>query len=76
MSDVDRSLSQPSSVQFVKDGNFKGIYMGQAVDVRRLSTKSKVNLTTDENQFDYFTEWKWYWQDGSNTWNEYSGEVR
>lgn len=75
LSDFDRSLLSPSAIEFVQDGSFKGFYMAEVVQVRRLSTKSKVKLTTPENKYEYFTEWKWYWQDGLNIWKEYSSQV-
>ena len=32
-------------------------------------------MTTTERGFEYLTEWKWYWKDGDDTWQEYSGKV-
>ena len=75
LSNFDRSLLSPSTIEFVKDGNFKGFYKADAVQIRRLSTKSKVKLTAPEYNYEYFTEWKWYWQNGLDFWKEYSGEV-
>ena len=75
MSHFDGNLLSPSTIEFVKDGSFNGSLNAEVIQIRRLSTKSKVKLTTPERQYDYFTEWKWYWQDGLNIWKEYSGEV-
>lgn len=72
------AANQASSfIEFADNGSINAMYMNQNVEVRRLSTKSKVKATSiDEQGLKYFTEWAWYWKENTGKWTQYDVEVR
>ena len=69
--------SQSSFIEFAENGSLNAMYMNQKVEVRRLSTKSKVKpVTIQEQGLEYFTEWAWYWKENTGKWTKYDVEVK
>lgn len=68
--------NQSSFIEFAENGSLNAMYRNQKVEVRRLSTKSKVKpVTIKEQGLEYFTEWAWYWKENTDKWTKYTAEV-
>ena len=75
MNGVSEIVGNESFIEFQQHGMLNAKYKGQPVEVRRLSTKSKVNAQNSrEQELDYFTEWVWYWKDAVK-WKKYEDKV-
>ena len=66
------STDKMSFIEFGQDGKITGFHLNQPIEIRRLSTLTKVRKS---DNCKFYTEWKWYWKENYSKYSEYDVKV-